>query len=133
MKPASKSASRKSTKCSPGEATTETFKQPDATPAASHSEPRKLRLTRLWKCRLNGIAANIVVAPVNGKPRVLVVDGFKAITEIGLDGLVGESHSANLTEKELITNLRAPSAARASVLSPRSRLGNNGSAFLTRT
>ena len=89
-----------------GEAVTATFKQADATPAAGHSEPRKLRLTRLWKSNLNGIAANILVAPVNGKPRVLVVDGFKAITEIGLDGAVGESHSANLTEKELITNLR---------------------------
>ncbi len=89
-----------------GEATTETFKQPETTLAASHSEPRKLRLTRLWKCELNGIAANILVAPVNGKPRVLVVDGFKAITEIGLDGAVGESHSANVTEKEMITNLR---------------------------
>ncbi len=89
-----------------GEAVTATFKQADVTPAASHSEPRKLRLTRLWKCNLNGIAANILVAPVNGKPRMLVVNGFKAITEIGLDGVVGESHSGNLTEKELITNLR---------------------------
>ncbi len=89
-----------------GEVVTSTFQQLEATAAPARSEPKKLRLTPLWKRSLNGIAANLLVAPINGKPRILVVDGFKAITEIGLDGTPGESHHTNLSEKELFTTLR---------------------------
>lgn len=89
-----------------GEVATATFKQPGLTPAASRSQPRKLKLTSLWKCRLNGIPANLIVAPVGGQRRILVVDGYKAITEIGLDGAIRGSHPVNLTEKEAITTLR---------------------------
>ena len=89
-----------------GEVVTSTFKQAGLTPATPHSEPRKLKIASLWKCRLNGIAANLLVAPVGGQSRILVVDGFKAITEIGLNGAIRASHPVNLTEKEAITTLR---------------------------
>ncbi len=90
-----------------GEAQTATLQQGKAAPPAAKSEPKKLHLTSLWKCAAIGTPGNVLVtAPTGGKSRIYVIDGFKAIAEIGLDGKVTATHAANLAGEELFTLLR---------------------------
>ena len=59
--------------------------RPRPRPPAAKSEPRKLRLKPLWKCDAIHPAGNILVAQeAGGKPRIYVIDGFQAMSEIGL-------------------------------------------------
>ncbi len=91
-----------------GEAQTATLEQGKAAPPATKSPPKSLHLTTLWKCTAIGTPGNILVtAAADGKPRIYVIDGFKAIAEIGLDGKIAGTHKANLAAEELFTLLRA--------------------------
>ncbi|MGO9110600.1 MAG: redoxin domain-containing protein [Thermoguttaceae bacterium] len=91
-----------------GEAQTATIQQGKPAPPAAKSEPKKLRLTTLWKCTAISTPGNIlVVGQSGGKSRIYVIDGYKAITEIALDGTIAASpHRANLADEELFTLLR---------------------------
>ena len=71
---------------------------------AAKSPPAKLRLTRLWQCPLANPAGNLLVVATSGdKPRILVIDGYKAISEIGLEGKVKGTHKAKLADEEIYT------------------------------
>jgi peroxiredoxin len=90
-----------------GEAQTATLQQGKAAPPAAKSQPKSLHLTTLWKCTAIGTPGNILVTPAtDGKSHIYVIDGFKAIAEIGLDGKVAATHKANLAEEELFTLMR---------------------------
>src|SRR5208282_5476362 len=55
-----------------------------------------------------GTPGNILVTGQTGaKSRIYVIDGFKAVTEIGLDGkIAAPTHKANLADEELFTLMR---------------------------
>ena len=89
------------------EVQTVTVQQGKATPPAAKSEPRKLRLKSLWKCKTIATPGNILVtAQTGGKSRIYVIDGYKAVSEIDLDGKVAGTHTAKLANEELFTLLR---------------------------
>jgi len=68
-----------------GEAQTATLQQGKPTPPAAKSVPKKFRLTPLWTCKAISTPGNILVVPqAGGKPRIYVIDGYKAVTEIRL-------------------------------------------------
>ena len=83
---------------------------------APRSEPSSLRLTPLWTCTEVKAPGNILVvgspggAP-NDVPRLLVVDAWKSVAEVGLDGKVLAAHPLKLEQSELVSNLRSATAA----------------------
>jgi peroxiredoxin len=90
-----------------GEAQTTTLEQAKATPPAAKTQPTKFRLSPLWKCNAIGMPGNILVTnPESSKPRIYVVDGYKAITEIALDGKPVKTQAAKLAAEEIFTVLR---------------------------
>jgi thiol-disulfide isomerase/thioredoxin len=79
---------------------------------APRSEPATFKLKRLWKCAEAKSPANIlVVKEKNGPSRLLVVEGFKSVAEVGLDGKLVALHKLNLDESEAIGSLRAATGA----------------------
>jgi thiol-disulfide isomerase/thioredoxin len=76
---------------------------------AARSEPRTLRLTPLWKCADLKSPGNIlVVAQSDGTQRLLVVEEWRSVAEVGLDGRVIATHPLDIDtqKKECVTNLR---------------------------
>ncbi len=91
-----------------GEAQTTTVRRVEDTPAAK-SAPKTLRLQPLWNCKLDADHQPgnlLVVQDTGGRPRIFVVDGVKAISEIGLDGKRLGTFTPKLAEDEFITSLR---------------------------
>lgn len=90
-----------------GEVQTATLQAGKPAPPAARSQPGKFRLTTLWKCVAINTPGNILVTEsVRGKSRIYVIDGHKAITEIGLDGKAAAPHAAKLADEEFFTLLR---------------------------
>ena len=99
-----------------GEVQTATLQQATPTPAAAKSQPVKIHLKPLWKCDAVHPAGNIlVVEPPAGQgaagvPRIMVIDDFQSVSEIGLDGKLLANHKAKLADKEFFINLRTAAA-----------------------
>jgi thiol-disulfide isomerase/thioredoxin len=72
------------------------------------SEPATLKLTPLWKCAEVKSPGNILaVGGKNGPVRLLVVDNWNSVAEVGLDGKLVAVHKIDLDEKaEFVCNLR---------------------------
>lgn len=76
------------------------------------SEPSKLRFSPLWKCGEVKFPGNIaVVGNTKERPRLFVVDGWRAVAEVGLDGKLVARYPLDLGEKEVVGNLRTAAAA----------------------
>lgn len=79
------------------------------TKIAPKSEPAALKLSPLWKCDQLKCPGNMLVLQ-DGKepPRLLVVDSFKSLVEVGADGKVIATHDVNMDEKamEVVSNAR---------------------------
>lgn len=90
----------------------EEIEQPP-TQIAPRSDPQKLRLKQLWKCTEVRSPGNILVLQDNrAKPRLLVLESYRSIAEIGLDGKLVALHDLGLVEgQEWVFNLRACCAA----------------------
>jgi len=79
---------------------------------AQRSEARTLKLSPLWKCTDLKSPGNILVLSLpNAPPRLIVIDGFKSVSEVGLDGKVIAVHALKIGDAELVSNLRAFTAA----------------------
>lgn len=79
---------------------------------APRSEPTRLKLTRLWKCEKVTLPGNILVVQ-DGKrpPRLLTVENWKSVAEVGLDGKLIALHKLDLAEGESVYSLRTAVAA----------------------
>ncbi len=75
---------------------------------AAKTEPATFKLTPLWKCTDLKLPGNIVVVGgKKGPERFLVVENWKSVAEIGLDGKQIALHKLDdLTEQEYIGSLR---------------------------
>ncbi|HEY4761102.1 MAG TPA: redoxin domain-containing protein [Thermoguttaceae bacterium] len=75
---------------------------------AEHTEPRTFKLAPLWKCTDLKAPGNILVlTPPNGPPRLLVIEGWKSVAEVGLDGKVIAVHKVSIGDAEVFSNIRA--------------------------
>jgi len=91
-----------------GEALTTTVQQAKATPAAAKSEPTKLLLKSQWKSAAVHPAGNILVTQEpGGAPRIFVIDGFRSVSELGMDGKPIANYKAKLANDEFFINLRS--------------------------
>ncbi len=74
---------------------------------APRSEPKTLRISRWWENADLEAPGNILVVPTaNGPPRLLVVDAWKSVAEIGPDGKTIATHTLNIEPSEVISGLR---------------------------
>jgi hypothetical protein len=74
---------------------------------APKSEPKHLKLTSLWKCTDVAKPGNILVAPrFGGAPRLAVIDAWKGVAEIGLNGKLLATHKFDIQKEELVCYLR---------------------------
>jgi hypothetical protein len=79
---------------------------------ADRTEPTHIKLTPLWKCSDLKAPGNILILSRKGGPtRLAVVEGWKSIAEIGLDGKLIAMHTLKLAENENVGNLRAATGA----------------------
>ena len=91
-----------------GEALVATVQQAKTTAAVAKREPTKLRLKSQWKCAAVHSAGNILVTQeAGGKPRIFVIDDFRSVSEIGLDGKVIANRKPPLAKDEFFINLRS--------------------------
>lgn len=89
-----------------GGETVEERSAPRAKPA-ERTQPAKLKLSRLWKCEDVKSPGNIAVLPGQGGPaRLLVIDHWKSVVEVGLDGKLIARHPIEVGEKEFVGHLR---------------------------
>lgn len=73
---------------------------------APRSPPRVFQLTPLWTCTELNAPSNVLVVPsADGPPRILVVDAWKSVAEVGTDGKVIASHALKIEETEFINVL----------------------------
>ena len=79
---------------------------------AQRSQPKTLKLTPLWKCTELKAPANVLaVEHPDGRPRLLVVDDFNSVAEVGHDGKVIAVHSLNLEPTESVSTLHTAAGA----------------------
>jgi len=91
-----------------GEAQTVTMEQAKPTPAATKSDPAKLRLKSLWTCATAHPTGNVLVSQEPGaKPRIFVIEDFRSVSEISLDGKQVANHKPKITNEEFFINLRS--------------------------
>jgi len=79
---------------------------------APRSDPKTLKLTPAWKCP--AVKTPGYILPDEGSdaaPRLLVIDAFKTIAEVGLDGKLIANHRLAIEESELINGLRTAATA----------------------
>ncbi|MBN2473303.1 MAG: TlpA family protein disulfide reductase [Pirellulales bacterium] len=82
------------------------------TEIAPRSEPTTFRLAPLWKCTELQAPGNVLVVDApDGRSRVLVVDNWRTVAEVGTDGRVIAEHRPALDQREAISNLRTAVAA----------------------
>jgi len=76
--------------------------------AAARSDPRTLKLTRLWNCTQLKAPANVfVVEQPKGGARLLVIEGGRSVAEVGLDGKPIATHELDIDpEREQVSALR---------------------------
>jgi peroxiredoxin len=90
-----------------GEAQAVTVQQAKTTPAAAKSEPVKLHLKSQWKCATTHPAGNILVAPEpGGTPRIYVIEDFRSVSEIDLNGKLIANHKPKIADEEFFITLR---------------------------
>ncbi len=76
--------------------------------------PSRLKLTPLWKCgELQSPGNVLVLNEKSGPARLLVVNGWNAVAEVGLDGKLLARHSLGLADvaKEAVGRLRCGAGA----------------------
>jgi len=79
----------------------------EPTEIAGRSDPKTFRLDPLWKCTDLTTPGNVlVVAAADGQPRVLVVNNWRSVAELGLDGTVVANHELPVDSREAISSLR---------------------------
>ncbi len=79
---------------------------------AERSEPKTFKLTPLWTCTELKAPGNILpVRQPGGPPRLLVVDSWKSVAEVGPDGQVIATHTLDIGQMEVISTLRAAAGA----------------------
>ncbi len=84
----------------------ETIEIPQAD-IAPRSAPKTLRISPLWENADIKAPGNILVVPTaDGPPRLLVVDAWKSVAEVGLDGKTIGTHLLNTEQSEVISGLR---------------------------
>jgi hypothetical protein len=89
-----------------GEAEGKTIAVPQ-TKIAPRCDPKHLKITSLWKCKELKNPGNILVVPQpGGAPRLLVIDSWNTVAEIGLDGKIAAKHNLGVEQEELVSNLR---------------------------
>ncbi|MEN6457691.1 MAG: redoxin domain-containing protein [Thermoguttaceae bacterium] len=76
------------------------------TKTAPKTEPAHLKLTSLWKCTEIKSPGNMLVLTGAGGPRLLVVENWKSLAEVGLDGKLLARHSLNVAPDEYVGCLR---------------------------
>jgi thiol-disulfide isomerase/thioredoxin len=82
--------------------------------AAERTEPASLKLTSLWRCgELKEPGPILVIDDPGGKPRLLAVNDWLTVAEIGLDGRVVATHPLDLDAalQERVAVLRSAAAA----------------------
>jgi len=74
---------------------------------AERSEPATMKLSPLWECTDLKSPGNILVVQEKaGSMRLFVVDEWNSVAEIGLDGKVIARHELEISDKEVVGNLR---------------------------
>lgn len=77
------------------------------TKIAERSEPATFKLASAWKCTdLKSPGDLVVINSKDGQPRLLVVENWKSIAEVGLDGKLIALHKLKIEENEAIGTLR---------------------------
>jgi hypothetical protein len=74
---------------------------------ASASDPKKLKLERLWECQEFKSPGNILVTWEDSRPRILVLDEMREVIELDLLGKVVRRYSLDLRDGESVTYLKA--------------------------
>lgn len=70
------------------------------------SEPKALKITKLWSCDQLKHPGNILVVPAeDGPPRILVVDDLKSAVELKTDGTLAATHQLELQGNEVVAVL----------------------------
>lgn len=75
---------------------------------AERTEPAKFKLASAWKC--DGVKSPgnlLVVRDKDGPVRLLAIEDWRSIAEIGSDGKLIAMHKLDIDENELIGNLRS--------------------------
>lgn len=79
---------------------------------AERSEPSTLKLTSAWKCAdLKSPGNLLVVSSKEGPARLLAVENWKSIAEVGADGKLVALHKLPIDDNEVIGSLRANTGA----------------------
>lgn len=74
---------------------------------APRSDPVRLKLAPLWKCAEVKSPGNIlVVRNGDGPVRLMVVEDWKSVAEVGLDGKLIALHKLELGENEIVGSIR---------------------------
>ena len=74
---------------------------------APRSDPARLKLAPLWKCAEVKSPGNIlVVRNDDGPVRLMVVEDWKSVAEVGLDGKLIALHKLKLDENEIVGSIR---------------------------
>ena len=90
----------------PAESLTDERQEIPRAEIAPASAPKTFRLEPLWKCTEMSKPGNILVVPGADGPKILVIDEWKAVAEIGTDGKLLKSHKLELPDQEAISFLR---------------------------
>jgi thiol-disulfide isomerase/thioredoxin len=77
------------------------------TQIAAASQPRTLKLKSLWKSTDLKAPGNVLVVPgAGGSPRILVLNEWRSVVEVGPDGKQLASHALDLPGAEVVSFLR---------------------------
>jgi len=90
----------------PTEGTVREEKLPEVK-TAPPSKPTSLKLVPLWTCAELSSPGNIVVVAGGEQPRILVVEGWKAVAEVSPVGKLLKTHQLPLAQNEVVGTLRA--------------------------
>lgn len=73
----------------------------------TRTEPKAFTLEPMWKCAdLKSPGNLLAVSAASGPPKVLVLDSWKTVAEIGPNGKLAVTHSLDLPEREAATLIR---------------------------
>jgi thiol-disulfide isomerase/thioredoxin len=96
----------------PSESSKPTDTKTADTKTAERSDPKTMKLVPLWKCADLKAPGNILVLGGKNQPtRLAVIEGWKSVAEVGLDGKRIAMHSLDLEESEVIGSLREAAGA----------------------
>ena len=74
---------------------------------ADRTEPKKLKISKLWSCDQLKRPGNILAVPAaDGSQKILVIDEYKSVAELKTDGTVAATHTLELQGNEVVTVLR---------------------------